>query len=188
MKTLVILTFAIWSTSSFGQAPSNKELEKDTSLKVVYANKESNINKPAYFLNGKMVSEILLETLNPNQIESINIGKSIQIDNIRYSGQIHVKTKSSYTPKLISLTDLKEKYTNLKNKSVVFMIDGSIINSDYDKCMVDENYLLTIIIDKFENTQEKIDLGLIKLLTRSDENIKKSKEIRIRGTELALTK
>jgi len=188
MKTLLILTFAFWSTSTFGQTPSNKELEKDTSLKVVYANKESNTNKPAYFLNGQFVSEILLKTLNPNQIESINIGKGIQIDNIRYSGQIHIKTKSSYAPKLISLTDLKEKYTNLKNKSVVFMIDGSIITSDYDRCMVDENYLLTIIVDKIENTQEKIDLGLIKLLTRSDENIKKSKEIRIRGTELALTK
>ena len=181
MKTLLILMFAILSTSTFGQTISNKELEKDTSLNVVYANKESSINKPAYFLNGKLVSEILVATLNPNQIESINVGKGIQIDNIQYSGQIHIKTKSSYAPKLISLTDLKEKYTNLKNKSVVFMIDGSIINSDYDKCMVDENYLLTIIVDKFENTQEKIDLGLIKLLTRSDENIKKSKEIRIRG-------
>ena len=70
----------------------------------------------------------------------------------------------------------------------MFMIDGSIINADYDKCMVDENYLLTIIVDKFENTQEKIDLGLIMLLTRSDENIKKSKEIRIRGTDVASTK
>jgi hypothetical protein len=188
MKTLLILTFAVWSTSTFGQTPSNKELEKDTSIKVVYANKESNINKPAYFLNGKFVSETLLGTLDPNQIDSINVKGNIQIDNIRYSGQIHIKTKSSYAPKLISLTDLKEKYTNLKNKSVVFMIDGIIINDDYDTYMVDESYLLTIIVDKIENTQEKIDLGLIKLLTRSDENIKKSKEIRMRGTEAALSK
>ena len=102
--------------------------------------------------------------------------------------KFYIKTKSSYTLKLISLTDLKNKYTNLKDKSVVFMIDGSIINADYDRCMVDESYLLTIIVDKIENTKEKIDLGLIKLLTKSDENIKKSKEIRIRGTEVALTK
>ncbi len=178
--------FAIWITRTFGQTPSNKELEKDPGLKVVYANKESNINKPAYFLNGKFVSETLLGTLNPNQIESINVVKdNIQIDNIQYSGQIHITTKSSYAPKLISLTHLKEKYTNLKNKSALFMIDGSIINANYDKYMVDENNLLTIIVDKIENTQEKIDLGLIKLLTRSDENIRKSKEIRIRGTEVA---
>lgn len=198
MKSLFILVFTIWSASTFGQTPINKVsgliinsndgILSDTSLKVVYANKESHINKPAYFINGKLINETLLGTLNPTQIESINVVKdSIQIDDIRYYGQIHIKTKSSYTFKLISLTDLKNKYTNLKNKSVVFIIDGSIINADYDTYMVDENYLLTIIVDKIENTKEKIDLGLIKLLTKSDDNIKRSKEIRIRGTETALT-
>jgi hypothetical protein len=157
-------------------------------LKVVYADKESQVNKPAYFLNGKLVSETLLTSINPDQIETINVVKDkIQIDNIIYYGQIHIKTKSSYTPVLISLTDLKNKYTNMKDKPVVFMIDGGIINADYDRYIVDENNLLTIIVDKIENTKEKIDLGLIKLLTKSDVNIKKSKEIRIRGTEEALT-
>jgi hypothetical protein len=45
-----------------------------------------------------------------------------------------------------------------------------------------------IIADKIENTKEKIDLGLIRLLTKSDVNIKKSKEISTRGTEVALIK
>jgi len=48
--------------------------------------------------------------------------------------------------------------------------------------------LLTIIVDKIENSKEKIDLELIKLLTKSDQNIKNSKKIRMRGTEVALTK
>ena len=113
---------------------------------------------------------------------------NIQIDSVQYYGQVHIKTKSSCILKLISLTDLKDKYTNLKNKPVVFMIDGNIVNADYDKYIVDESYLLTIIVDKIENTKEKIDLGLIKLLTKSDENIKKSKEIKIRGTDVVLTK
>ena len=199
MKSLLLLAIAISSTNTFGQSPTNKtsgliinssnELGSDTNLKVVYANKESQINKSAYFLNGKLVNETLLGTLNPIQIESINVVKdSIQINNIQYYGQIHIKLKSSYTLKLISLTDLKDKYTNLKSRSVVFMIDGNIINADYDSYMVDESYLLRIIVDKIENTKENIDLALIKLLTKSAENIKKSKEIRIRGTEVALTK
>jgi hypothetical protein len=199
MKPLIILAFTIWSTIAFGQIPTTKTsdlsinskngLRSDTSLKVLYANDESQINRTAYILNGKFISETLLRTLNPMQIESINVvGDSIQFNNIRYNGQIKIKTKSSYILKLISLTELKNKYTNLKSKSVVFMIDGNIINADYDKCMVDENYLLTIMVDKIENKKENIDLGLIKLLTKSVENIKKSNEIRIRGTEVALTK
>ena len=66
------------------------------------------------------------------------------------------------------------------------MIDGNIINGnyEYDKYMIDENNLLRIIVDKIENTKEKIDLGVIKLLTKSDENMKKLNEIKIRGTEI----
>lgn len=199
MKPLLILAFAICSASTFGQAPSNKisgvtiysskELEKDTSLKVIYVNKEKLINKPAYFLNKKFVNGTLLSTLNPRLIENISVSNdNIQVDSILYYGRIDIKTKSSYNPKLISLTGLKDKYTDLKNKSVVFMIDGGIINADYNKYMVDESYLLTIIVDKIENSKENIFIGLIKLLTRSDENIKKSKEIRIRGAEVAINK
>ncbi|GAA4017272.1 hypothetical protein GCM10022408_33520 [Hymenobacter fastidiosus] len=199
MKAVLILAIVIWSTNTFGQTPTNKingliinpskVLESDTILKVVYSKEENQLNKPAFFLNEKFVHETLFTTLNPMQIDSINVVKdSILIDNILYYGQIHIKTKSSYTLKLISLTDLKDKYTNLKNKSVVFMIDGNIINADYDRYMVDENYLLTIIVDKIENSKEKINLELIKLLTKSEQNIKNSKKIMMRGTEVALTK
>jgi hypothetical protein len=191
MKILFILTFAMYSVVTFGQTlpgepfrqimKPSKELEKDTSLNVVYANNEINIHKPAIFVNDKFVSAVVLD---PNQIERVDVvNDNFQTDNIQYYGQIHIRTKSSYTPKFISLTDLKEKYTQLKNKPVVFMIDGNIINANYDKYLVDENFLLTIIVDKIENTQEKIDLGLIRVLTRSDGNIKNSKEIRIRGME-----
>jgi hypothetical protein len=76
----------------------------------------------------------------------------------------------------------------LKGKSTIFTIDGLIINADYDNYLVDENYLLKIVIDSIENKKENIDLWLINLLTKSDENIKNSKKIRIRGTEALPTK
>ena len=46
--------------------------------------------------------------------------------------------------------------------------------------MVDENDLLQIVVDKVEIKAEKLDFYLIKLLTRSEENVRKAKEIRIR--------
>jgi hypothetical protein len=161
--------------------------ESDTSFKVIYINQRGHVDRPAYFLNGKFISGLLLKTLNPKQIDSISIiADSIQIDSTRYPGQVHIKTNRNYIPQLISLTDLKARCTNLKGKSAIFMIDGDIINVDYDKYMVDESYLLTIIIDKVENKKEKIDLGIINLLTKSELNIKKSRDTRIRGSGLAL--
>ena len=86
---------------------------------------------------------------------------------------------------LISLNDLKSKYTNLKNTPTIFMIDNEIINGDYDKYIVDENYLLRISIETIENRKEKLHFNLIQILTKTEENIRKSKEIIIRGLQFS---
>lgn len=66
------------------------------------------------------------------------------------------------------------------------MIDGNIVNADYNKYIIDENYVLQIVVDNIKNAKENIDLGLIKLRTKSVENIKKSQETRIRGGNVAM--
>ena len=181
MKKILVIGVILFATTAFGQV--------DTVLKVVYANHQGHTRQIAHFLNDELVSYTLVETLNPKLIESINVVKSkIQINQVDYDGQIHIKTKNQYNPKAISLSALKEKYTNLKNKPTIFMLNGNVINADYDKYVVDENYLLTIIVDKVENSKEKIDVALIKLLTKSEENIKKSKEFIIRGTQTSAMK
>jgi molybdopterin converting factor small subunit len=199
MKKFYILLFAFAATNSSGQttnsntpgiaADTKNTAAMDTTLKVVYAEKKDTIQAPAYFLNDKFVNQTLFGTLNPKLIESLNVVKAnVQIDKVQYYGQIHIKTKDNYNPKIISLTDLKEKYTNLKDKPVLFMIDGIIINADYDNFVVDENNLLKIIVDKLQNAKESIDLSLIKLMTKSDENLKKANEIILRGTEVTMSK
>ena len=106
------------------------------------------------------------------------------------TGQIHIKTRSdyNYNPKTISLTELKNKYTEFKGNPVIFMIDGNIVNADYNNYVIDENNVLTIIVDKFQNAKESIDWGLIKLLTKSEENIKKRDQIIFRGAEIMINK
>ena len=135
MKQVFILLVVFLATTANGQITV-----KDSTLKVVYANKTSNAAAPAWFINGKLSGNSLQATFDPEFIDSLHIVKGeIQIDGVQYNGQIHIKTKSSYNPKFITLTALKNKYTNLKNKSVVFMINENIINADYDKYIVDEN-------------------------------------------------
>jgi hypothetical protein len=196
MKNIFILAFTILSANAFGQVPANKingliikpnnNLKYDTSLKVTYVNKESDTKKPAYFLNGKFISETLITTLNPLLIEGINIVKGdFRIDSVVYYGKIEIKTKNSYNPEVISLQQLKEKYIDLKRQPVIFMIDGVIINADYGNYFVDQNYLFRIIVDKIENTKENINFALIKLLTKSEKNLEESKKINIRGAEMS---
>jgi hypothetical protein len=153
-------------------------------IKVTDTDNNVYVSKPAYYLNGELVSEHTLRTLNPAIIEDIRIEKqNITIKNDKYYGQVFVKTKSDYKLQLISLTDLKLKYTDLKKGFAIFMIDNEIINYNAGNLLIDENNILSISIEKIENRNERHKINFVKILTRTEENIRKSKEIRIRGSE-----
>ena len=201
MRKAFFIASILLSINSFGQIKTEKVnglkitnqitvSENDTIIKVVYKNEIKNDKKPAYFINGKLANESIIRCINPNEIETVNVEKeNIEIENVKYYGKLYIVTKSTYKPKFISLNNLKLKYTNIKENSIIVQIDDEIMNVDYDKYLVDENYILSIVVEKFENQNEKLNLNFIKLVTKSEENMKKSKEIRIRGKdETALNK
>jgi hypothetical protein len=156
----------------------------DTNINVIYIKIDSSQKKPAFFLDGKLIPASLLSSskTTPTKIKSINIvSEPIRIDNIEYSGKVQIVSIDNYIPKPISLKALKEKYTNLNNKPTLFVIDGNLVNEESSDYIVDEKNILSITIDALKVKDEQIDLALVKILTRSEENIKKSKEIRIKG-------
>ena len=195
MRQILIITMAFFTLNANGQiknlkVPQVKNTntqfvsQNDTVLKIVYVNSHDSERSPAYYLNGQFVNETILKTLNLKAINNVRVEKQeIKVETQKYYGQIFINTKADYRPILISLNGLKSKYTNLKNTPTIFMIDNEIINGDYDKYIVDENYLLRISIETIENRKEKLHFNLIQILTKTEENIKKSKEIRIRGLQ-----
>ena len=199
MNKTFFISILLLSINSFGQEKPEKvnglkiteteiNAEKDTIIKIVYKNEFENNKKPAYFINEKLVNESILKTINPNEIESVNVEKNeIEIEKIKYYGKIKIITKSNYNPKLISLNNLKSKYVKTKINKVIFKIDNEIINSDNDKYIVDEKYILKLIVENYE--KENLKISFINIVTKTEENIKKSKEIIIRGNnEITLNK
>ena len=193
MKKTFFISTLLLSLYSFGQVKSEKinglkitqteiNVEKDTIIKVVFKNNVENNKKPAYFINEKLVNEYILKTINPNEIESVNVEKNdIEIENVKYYGKIKIITKSNYNPKLISLNNLKNKYVKTRINEVIFKIDNEIINTDYDKYIVDEKYILKLIVENYE--KENLKISFINIVTKTEENIKKSKEIILRGND-----
>jgi hypothetical protein len=189
MKSLFPLLFSFMVIQTSGQvsktdtiAGVNKCSQLNDSLpQVIY--KKASQRDIAWFVNNQFVGESGIKALNPDQIASVNVEKkNVEIDNITYNGKVTITMKEGFLPRFISLNELKSKYTNLKDAPVLFMVENDVIQGDNGKCMVEENYLLQIVIDKVEIKNEKLDFYLVKLLTRTPENIRKSKEIRIRGT------
>lgn len=199
MKLILILIISIWTitingqiepmkvkslNSSLNSSIRNEKTDNDTIPSVIFVTTNDSYRQPAYFINGKHSTESILKTIDSQFIDNINVVKEeIEIEGKIYYGQLFIQMKKDYSPKLISLTNLKLKYTTQSNTSTIFMIDNDIIKGDYSRCIVDEKYILNILVEKIENIDENLQVDIIRLLTKTDENIKKSKEIRIRGTE-----
>ena len=191
LSVMLLILVDSYSQSLTGKVPgltiSKPEYSmNDSIIRVVYKTPRINSTiKPAVYINGTFVKEINLLTMNPNEIESINIEKEeIEIDNIKYEGEIFIKTKDNSSlshSHLISLNNLKEKYINSLHGSIIFQIDNERITADYDQYLVDEKHILKIIVEDFENEKEKLKLHFVTLVTKTEENVKKANEIRIRG-------
>ena len=162
----------------------SNQLKQDTVPTIEIKRTKKKSLTPIYYVNGVRRASTFLITLNPKLIDSINVVKN-QKENgdINHSGEIHIKMKKEYRPNLISLNELRLKYAKDEKKPTVFMLDNEIIKEKYGEYIVDEKYILKIIIDNIEDEQQNIDIQFIRLLTRKDENIKQANEIRIRGNE-----
>ena len=190
----LILTLIVFN--SFCQDISEKKsitspkYSENSEIKVIL---NKNLNKfhsekklAGVFVNGIFVGdEHILNVINPDKIESINIEKKdFKKNGRKYSGKFLIKMKSDYIPKFITLNELVTKYLKLDRYPIVFQINENVISLDYNKYLVDENFILKIISNKIITSKKSTKINLIKIITKTPENIKKANVIRIKGTEL----
>ncbi|MFP5040992.1 hypothetical protein [Parasediminibacterium sp. JCM 36343] len=175
MKPLLIIASLLLALNAFAQ-------HQNGSIPPVFTPAKFNTKpNPLYFVNGQLVSGYGLGSLDPKLIDSIDVKhKDTIIDKKPYYGEIVITTKKEYVPKWITYNEIKLKYTNLKKEATLFMVDNNIVDENYKKCAVDENYILKIEASKIENKAEGLNLNIIRLITKTEENIRKSKEIMIR--------
>ncbi|MEN9981961.1 MAG: hypothetical protein RL542_1748 [Bacteroidota bacterium] len=186
LSVMLLVIAASYSQVLTGKVPgviiSKPYSMNDSIIRVIYSTPRLNsTKKPAYYINGTLVNQNILQTLNQNEIESINIEKEeVEIDNIKYEGKIFINTKNAYKPQIISLNNLKEKYFKSIKGPVIFQIENEQVIGDYDEYPIDEKYIFKIIVEDFENKKEKLKLHFIKIILKTEENIKKANN-RIRG-------
>jgi hypothetical protein len=72
------------------------------------------------------------------------------------------------------------KYVSPSENVPVFQIDENIVVDDYDTYLIDEKYILKVIVTLVENSKQKIKFDFINLLTKSAKNIEESNQIIIR--------
>ena len=189
MKLIITTIVVFFSMTTFGQLTGKvKGLNitkptsiNDTIIKVIYNYKKVLNNPPAIFFNGKLVDNTLMSTFNPESIATMNVVKKDTIINsVKYYGRIMIQGKTTSNQNYISLNEFKLKYISPSENATVFQIDGNIIDANYDSYLIDEKYILKVIVTPVENSKQKIKLDFINLFTKSVKNIEESNRIILR--------
>jgi len=188
---LLFVTFNFFSQDIIGKKSTTKtNYSENSKIKVIYKDSlnkfHSNKKSAGIFVNGAFLGdENVLNAINSEKIESLNIEKdNFENNGKEYYGKILVKMKSEYNPKFITLKELIVKYLGLDKKTIVFQINEDVINQDYNEYLVDENFILKIILEKIQTTEKSTEINLVKLITKTADNIKKANTIRIKGKEI----
>ncbi|MDN3494257.1 hypothetical protein [Winogradskyella bathintestinalis] len=183
---LLFVTFDSFSQDIIGKKSTTKpNYSENSEIKVIYKDSLNTFhskNKPVgIFVNGIFLNENLISTINPDKIENLTVEKeSFEKNGKEYFGKILIELKSDYKPKFISLKELTSKYLNLDTNPIIFQIDENVINQDYNEYSVDESFILKIELNKIKTSKKDTEINLIKLITKTPENIKKANEIRIK--------
>lgn len=193
MKTIFTLLILFLTFNSFCQEISRKKSKdkpnysENSEVKVFYSDKLNKFHsdqKPAgIFIGEKFIgNQEVLSFINPDKIETLKIEKEkYEINGIEYYGKILIKIKSDYNPKFLTLEELSEKYLELNKNPRIYQIDEKIIENSKNGILIDENFILKIVVNKVKTSKKNAEVNVIRFVTKTPENIKKANEIRIRG-------
>ncbi len=198
-RNLIAIILLLATLSSYSQAKDSlnqllsgvKNIKptysENSDIRVVYIDsiaKSDSIEKPAgVYINGKFRGDVsIMNTIDSRKIEKIEIEKeSYNRDGVEYYGKVLVEMKSDYVPNFMTLKELSNKYLKLNNNPIVFQINENVIDEDCNKYSVDENFILKIIHDKVKTSDVNVEINLVKLITKTRENIDKANEVWIKG-------
>lgn len=92
----------------------------------------------------------------------------------------------------MSLSEIRSRYTKSSSDKAIFVLKNRLSNkkdlvTDDQKFKVDRNYIFRIIVDQMNlvdgNRNEPIQIDVIRILFRTQENIDEANQIMIRGTD-----
>ena len=204
MKHLVIVIFICYSLTTLGQVRDKKimvqeriETERiprftlnDTTIDVVYQDIKPEDKTIACFIDKDLIDQNSVLWINPNAIKDLKIIKrDTVINGLNYSHQLHVKTHDSIPVHLMSLSEIKQKYTRSSSNECIYVLNNQLGNkeeiiSNNPEIKVDKNYIFRVKVDQLKlngrNPNEPIKVDVIRILFRTREIIDEANKIWIR--------
>ena len=197
MKNLTLLITFLLTSFSFSQTLEEKnainkfkKYTENSKISVIYSDsikQEPNSKPIAIFINNAFTDDqSVLNGMSSKKIESFNIEKgTFKINHKTYYGKVLIKMKPDYKQNLITLKALTLKHLKLNNNPILFQINNTILNVDYNTYLIDEDYILKMSLSEVK-TSNNTKINIITLITKTKKNIEEANQIIIRGNEIIL--
>jgi len=204
MKHLVIVIFICFSLTTLGQVRDEKvQVQErivternprftlnDTTIDVVYQDIKPEDKTIACFIDKDLIDQNSVLWINPNALKYLKIIKrDTVINGLNYSHQLHVKSHDSIPVHLMSLSEIKRKYTKSSSNECIYVLNNQLGNKEEiitnnHEIKVDKNYIFRIKVDQLKlngrNPKEPIKVDVIRILFRTRENIDAANKIWIK--------
>lgn len=187
--TIIILqVFNLFSQNIQQKRINNKPIYSgDSEIRIINNTKSiyQNQSSIGIFVNGNFIgNQSSLDFINSDKIETLKVEKKkFEKNGTTYDGKILVEMKSDYKPNFITLKSLTEKHLTLDKNPTLYQINEKVLESNKTEFLIDENFILKIIPTKIKTSNNKIEINLIQIITKTGDNIKKANEIRIKGNK-----
>ena len=166
MKFLITLYLTLFSALSFGQT-----MVSDT------------VYQPMFFLDSIQIN-INRFFFSPDKINNVSVVKGDLDPVTKTKGKVYINSKDPKDFNFISFDELKSKYTSSNNSPIIFILDDKFLLEKSKFYKIDSSYILRIVVLKgsdFEDLKTNFpDLAVIRIITKSKENIDDQNKIHIR--------
>ncbi|MDF2477416.1 MAG: hypothetical protein K0S24_2899 [Sphingobacterium sp.] len=171
-KTLLFSLLSVFGLSlTYGQQLKPLYSKTDTLPRVVY--KDLNERPlPKLEMQGKNYLGDGMQSLKPEGVKSVDINKE--------RGTVIIELTPEYEPVLMSLSDITKKYTNVKSEHVIFRIEDNFVQNNPNEVLVDVSNIMLISVSPVKFIGDLEDLYMVTLVPRTDKNVEKLNQIRIR--------
>jgi hypothetical protein len=137
----------------------------------------------ALFLDSVLISSKTLQYINNDLIASLNVVKrDTIIDDKHFKGQLFINSKNHAKFDFISLSQVKENFTKVKEDDVVYMVNGEFIKENSDAFKLDRNYILKVEVtnsSEFYNLRKSdVTFDIINIFLKNQENIDNKNNLR----------
>jgi len=178
MRLLLMFTFCLFAVTAMGQTSPVSD-----KVKVIY---EKDVQKfhaniqPKYFLDSALVGASL-PPFSRNEIKEILVSKDNRF------GEVYIATKNPGIFRFMTLDEIKNKYVKSPSSATLYMIDNDQVKGNIADLKIDENYILNINIlseNDFGSLKGAVkNINIIKITTKSEENLERAGQVYIRGAE-----